>query len=255
MSLGEITLVCEGEPEGRDIRWLGLALDKLGVATAVEIAPSGSKANLLPTVRSLRALGRAGVYAIRDRDFLHATLLEKNLDDGLFPLQRHCLETYLLEPDLLEAAVGVREMRAKIERLAEERFWLDVGRAVLEDFAFLLRSSRPTFDDEDGMPVDWSETEKKLKAKLEEFVGHIELPDVAAVVERFAQDMQDACKWTRVDGKELFKAVEKELALGGGLERRLFVWCSEKGAPDALVRDVRIALEKLGAWPIASRLG
>ncbi len=88
MSLGEITLVCEGEPEGRDIRWLGLALDKLGVAKAVEISPSGSKANLVPTVRALRAQAQARVYAIRDRDFLHATLLEKNLGDGLFPLRR-----------------------------------------------------------------------------------------------------------------------------------------------------------------------
>lgn len=254
MSLGEITLVCEGEPEGRDIRWLGLALDKLGVAKAVEISPSGSKANLVPTVRALRARGQARVYAIRDRDFLHATLLEKNLGDGLFPLQRHCLETYLLEPELLEAAVGAREMKSKIEQLAEERFWLDVGRAVLEDFAFSLRTRRPTFDDEDGMPVDRSETERKLKSKLEEFSGHLKIPDVAAGVDRFQHDMQDDPKWTRVDGKSLFKAVEKELAPGGDLERKLFVWCSEKGAPDALVRDVRLALEKLGAWSAASKL-
>ena len=103
--------------------------------------------------------------------------------------------------------------------------------------------------------MDSSETEKKLKSKLEEFSGHLKLPDVAAGVERFQRDMQDGPKWTRVDGKKLFKAVEKELTPGGDLERRLFVWCSEKGAPDALVRDVRFALEKLGAWLVASKLG
>jgi hypothetical protein len=182
-------------------------------------------------------------------------LLEKDLGRGVSPLQRHCLETYLLEPDLLQNAVGARDVRSKIEQLAENRFWFDVGRAVLEEFAFSLRGRRPTLHDTDEMPTDRNATEQKLRAKLEEFTAHLELPDVATVVGRFQQDMEAPDKWTRVDGKELFRAIEKEIAPGGDLERRLFFWCSENGAPEALVGDVRIALEKLGAWPIASRAG
>jgi len=100
MSRGDISLVCEGEPGGRDINWLGLVLGELAesfeLASRVRVVPAGSKANLSATVRGMReALGTRHVYAIRDRDFVPTDLLTKDVPSGVYSLERYCLEARL----------------------------------------------------------------------------------------------------------------------------------------------------------------
>src|SRR5689334_5108220 len=106
MSQDEITLVCEGQQRGRDVRWLNLTLSHLAQSFEpsgrVRPVPGGSKADLGATVRGLReVLGTQRVYAIRDRDFLRAELLTKDLAAGVYPLERYCIESYVIEPDVL----------------------------------------------------------------------------------------------------------------------------------------------------------
>lgn len=60
MSQDEITLVCEGEQRGRDVRWLNLVFSELALtrsfdpAGQVRVVASGSKADLCATVRGVR---------------------------------------------------------------------------------------------------------------------------------------------------------------------------------------------------------
>lgn len=73
MSQDEMTLVCEGQPRGRDVRWLGLVMGQLSetldIAGKVRVVPAGSKADLGAAVRGLReSLRTARIYGIRDRD-------------------------------------------------------------------------------------------------------------------------------------------------------------------------------------------
>ncbi len=254
MSQVEITLVCEGPPQGRDVRWLNLVLSQLAEsfepASFVRVVPGGSKADLGAAVRGLReARGSRRVYAIRDRDFLRANLLTKDVDHGVHSLNRHCLESYLVEPRTVEEAFGLRDVEARLLALAQQRFWPDVAGAVLDDLGYSMRKPRLSLDRE--TPASKEEVTQTVTSKLDDFRRELaELPlDVAALVDLFALDMNVVPLWTRVNGKELLKQLEKELGNsvlpGGELERHLFKWCAEHGPPEPFVADVKRMLESL----------
>jgi hypothetical protein len=254
MSQDEVTLVCEGEPRGRDIRWLNLVLGHLAAsfepAGRVRVVPSGSKADLGATVRGMReALRTRRVYAVRDRDFLRGELLAKDEPAGVHSLQRHCLESYLVEPAVLEEVFGLDGAEARLADMAERRFWPDVGRAVLDAIAYELRRDRPHLGEEE--PSDKAEVTRVVRLKLQLFRDdHAARPvDVDALVTQFERDMRSAPLWTRVNGKELMKALAGDLGPaipGGDIEAALFRWCSNASPPSPFVAEVKALLER---WP------
>jgi hypothetical protein len=250
MSLKAATLVCEGVMGGRDHRWLALVLGELG-AGHVNVGPAGSKANLGATVRGMReALTTPRVYAIRDRDFLRAELLRKDEADGVYSLERHCLESYVLEHEVLEKALGLSGVGAQVLALAERRFWPDVARAVLDDVSYKLRRERLHLEEDE--PTDRAEVAELVKARRAVLVSKLaaEHMDVEALIDSFELDMRSAPLWTRVNGKELMKSfaaqLGKQVLPGGDLEAKLFTWCSENGPPSPFVAEVKRILERLG---------
>jgi hypothetical protein len=249
MSQDEITLVCEGV---RDLRWLPLVLGQLAetfeMAGRVRVVSAGSKADLAATVRGLRESRRTRhVYAIRDRDFLRAELLAKGEPAGVYSLQRHCLESYLIEPELLEVALGFHQPADKLLAIAERRFWADVAHAVLDALGYELRKGRLHLDDE--TPSDKAEVALAVKSKLDIFRADLAAKplDVEALVALFESDMRSDPVWTRVNGKALMKSfageLEPSMLPGGDLEARLFKWCSSNGPPQPLIAEMKRLLE------------
>ena len=254
MSQDRITLVCEGQTRGPDLRWLGLALEKLAesveLARDVDLVPAGSKANLSAMVRGMRkSLGTRRVYAVRDRDFLLADLLGKDEPDGVYSLMRHCIESYMAEPAVLEAVFGSNGMEARLVALAERRFWPDLCRAVLDALGYELRQRRLHL--EDDVPASKADVIQIAKLKLDVFRDELAakpLP-VDALVESFERDMRSAPVWMRVNGKGLLRSLAGELDAatlpGGDIEARLFAWCARNGPPAPLVLEMRQLLERL----------
>jgi hypothetical protein len=261
--MDEVRLVCEGVPGGRDVRWLNLVLsdlaDRWEVAGHVRVVPAGSKVGLLGTLHGMReALGTSRVYAIRDRDFLPSELLAKRRTAEMHVLERHCVESYLVEPALLDEVLGMRDGERTLGVIADRRLWLDVGRAVLEDIAFAMRSARPSMD-RNPPPTSKDELTGALEAAVAEFARELpgKIEGVATRVECVEQDMRSCPLWTRVDGKELLAELERELVTrrvlrGGNLEAWLFGWCAEHGAPRPLVVEIESALRRLLTPPAPS---
>ena len=254
MTARNVTLLCEGEPNGEDIRWLGLALESLGEAGRVDVVPCGSKANLRPSLEARRRwhAPSTAIVAVRDRDFLTDDLLNKDLGAGIVPVSRYCLESYMIEPSLIEEVFTITGVEALLCSMAERRFWTDVGRAVLDAYAFDVRNRRGLLSVEDESFDGRDDVVVVVREKIEAFVGSFKVPDVATMVIRHESDMRQGAIWARVDGKELLKSLQIELQRGGllaaheGLETRLFGWCEARGAPSALAADLRHALARLG---------
>jgi hypothetical protein len=254
MSQDEITLVCEGEPRGRDVRWLNLVLGDLAMsldrAGRVRVVPAGSKADLRATVRGMReALRTARVYAVRDRDFLSADLVGKDEAGGVYSLSRHCIESYMAEPTLLATALASDGMEERILALAERRFWTDIGRAVLDAVGYEMRKDRPHLGEK--LPVDKADVIRTVTEKLDGFRRDLATKPLAVevLVESFEQDMRSAPLWMRVNGKELLRSLAQGLdaaALpGGDIEATLFAWCSKNGSPEPLVLELKQILDRL----------
>jgi hypothetical protein len=250
----EITLVCEGHARGRDVRWLNLALSELAQtfepATFVRVVPGGSKADLGAAVRGLREATRSlRVYAVRDRDFLRAHLLAKDEAHGVHSLERHCLESYLIEPRVVEAALGQADVETLLLALARRRFWPDLARAVLDDLGYAMRKPRPSLEGE--MPVNKDDVVRIAIAKLDALRRELAvLPlDPAQLVEAFEVDMNVGPVWTRVNGKALMADLENDLGNevlpGANIEGRLFKWCAENSPPGPFVADIKKLLETL----------
>jgi len=254
MSQDEIRLFCEGEPRGRDVRWFNLVLSHLAEtfepAAHVKVMPAGSKADLSATVRGARrAFNTSLVYAIRDSDFLRTELLAKDLNSGVYSLQRHCLESYLVEPRVLEGALRSTGMEDKLHTLAERRFWQDIGRAVLDAHGYEMRKSRLHLGD--SLPLTKAQVTEIVRSKIAGFHGDVaNMPfNVEAHVEMFEHDMRSGPLWTRVNGKELMRSLAEELgesALpGGDIEAALFKWCSKNVPPTPFVEEVQRILEAI----------
>lgn len=261
MSQDEMTLVCEGQPRGRDVRWLGLVMGQLSetldIAGKVRVVPAGSKADLGAAVRGLReSLRTARIYGIRDRDFLRRDLVAGQRAGDVYPLDRHCLESYLIEPSVVEAALGARDVATIVEQLAAARFWRDVARAVADDISYRCRE---VFRLSMSAPAEAIGSAEQAAAHISAAIQPLParitaaMPDVSALVQSFAEDMRSAPIWTRVDGCELMNGLERELRrsvlAGGDIEGRLFRWCSENSPPLPLLEAVKQALLSRAAPP------
>jgi hypothetical protein len=260
MSRLDVTLVCDGVPKGPDLRWLSLVMSTLAEsyepASGVRVVPAGSKADLGAAVRGMReslrkpeSAGAPRVFAVRDRDFLRAEHLRKDEAAGVYSLERHCLESYLLEPATVEAALGVSGVAERIQALAEARFWADVATAVLDAVGYELRKDRLHLDG--GVPADRAEATRIVDAKLLAFRKDLaEKPvDVDEMVGSFERDMRSAPLFTRVRGKELLRTLAAALGpgvvRGGDIEAALFKWCTENGPPAPFVADVGQILKRM----------
>jgi hypothetical protein len=168
-SLDDITLLCEGvdqsvdqgdEERPVDVRLLENARQAARamqpIALRVTIRPAGSKSDMPAAIRAHRSTEPPRrAYAMRDRDFLRRPLLEdervravSTAKEALehpraYPLRRHCIESYLIEPDFVEVALEVSGVAAKLSEFAEQRRWPDVSRAALEDVGYRARRARP----------------------------------------------------------------------------------------------------------------
>ncbi|AGP37235.1 hypothetical protein SCE1572_23780 [Sorangium cellulosum So0157-2] len=193
------------------------------------------------------------MYAIRDRDFLRTELLAKDESAGVYSFERHSIESYVVEPSVLEAVFGVSGIEDKLSALAERRFWPDVGRGVLEHFAWELRRDRPSLGGE--APASEADVVSLVTAKIESFRAQVAVKplDAPALVGAFARDMRMSPLWTRVHGKDLMNAVEKELRDAGhnaaDLESRVFKWCSQNSPPGPFVAEVKRLLVTLLGLP------
>ncbi|MEZ4310315.1 MAG: hypothetical protein R3F14_19925 [Polyangiaceae bacterium] len=255
MSLDDdVWLLCEGEPRSRDVRWLNLVLAELAnssdLAARVRVMPSGSKADLAASVRGVRAaLGSSQVYAVRDRDFLRAEILDKDTAAGVHALRRHCIESYLVEPQVLERALGISNAEEKLDALARERFYPDLGRAVLDALGYEIRRDRPRLGDR--IPSSTGEVVAICADELKSFwaAGSSKDTDIAGLVRAFEEDMRADALWTRVNGKELMKSLAKDLndSIPGGrdLESALFHHCSQNTPPEGLTAEIERILNAL----------
>ncbi|GEM_PF-4796806 len=257
--LDGITILCEGIDQGPDVRLLETARLALKVSVAlagvVTFRPAGSKGDLRQTVKALQEVQPAvPVYAIRDRDFLIKPLLsemretaQRKPNEAAWPLSRHAIESYLIEPAFVEKALGMSGVAKLLEPLASERLWHDAGRATLERAAYEARHARPHLDE---AIRDKSAVLGAIVAELGKWKTSIaSLPSASApemVCGEFVEDFSLDPLWTRVDGKALLKALGHALAHDGILGALLH-YAEDSGPPEPLVVDVGLFIAGLAA--------
>lgn len=273
--LDEITLLCEGEDGGEDARLLELARAAIEIDTPIArritIRPAGSKLDLPAAMRAHRVLRRSRlVFAVRDRDFLRAdqvrtargTALSPDIRDNelkAYPLFRHCIESYLLDPVFLGRALG-EELRPagidiveRIQQLAAARHWMDICRGTLETMNRKLRDgnraackTEPKTRNDAIAEAQGALTRYRAKA-LEVLDGF----DVAREVDALDADMAaDGPLWARVDGKEMLAQLEQELRAvprlkGGELKKRLLKHADAHAVPEPLIEEMRTLLQRV----------
>jgi hypothetical protein len=267
--LHDVVLPCEGVDQGNDVRLLESARQVLAahipVVRRISVLPAGSKASFAAVLRAERARARGAprpVVAVRDRDFLERAVLDDLRERAVrsdaevaWPLRRHSIESYVLDPEHLSGAAGV--VAADAERLlcdlAEERRWVDAVRGALEDAAYRVRGPRPPpVCGPIGSERDAEDIARRCVGEWAAQVGK-ELEAERAVVKlgKLARDFErDGPPWTRVDGKELLVALEIKLRAegklpGGGLARRLVDHAERARPPGPLVEDLRILFAAL----------
>lgn len=271
--LEDLVLLCEGVAAGPDVRLFEAARHALAgrhrIASAIEVFPASSKADLMPTLRALQSVRgpNCRIVAVRDRDFLTTESLtsmragaQTSPPTAAYPLARHCLESYLIEPAFVEAAAGYPA--TAVERLlrstAEVRVWNDVVRAVLEARAFKARKLRPTTSqgakDRDTAIERISEA---LAGWSDDLADIRNTEYVGAEVDAWYAGMAANEPWTRVDGKELMAALERQLRNlglpqgGGGLRSHLLRHAEQHVPPEPFVAELSALFTALDArwWP------
>lgn len=262
-ALDDVTILCEGEDGGLDVRMLDLALKALSgqspIAQRATIRPAGSKVDLAPAIRARRDILRTkNVFAVRDRDFLPSGLMLEHCaacgkgDARPYPLRRYCIESYLLDGDVLEGATGIRDAESLVRKLAEVRRWTDVCRASLERVGFEVRQSRVALGSVAGAAMSEADATAIVQSCVVRFSEQVAEDfsrfDAGSVVREVARDFdEDGPLWLRVDGKALLNAVEARLresgALrGGDLARTAWRRLEKVGPPAGLVTDLEAAL-------------
>lgn len=267
-----ITLFCEDVSGGRSQRLLnaalGALLSDLPFATIVRVVGVASKNDVKVRAKFGRMATepRLRVFGVRDRDFLPRRLIDLHRADTFapgseqvapWPLPRHCIESYLLDDDVLDrAALGVplAEVRARLDALAAERRWLDVTRAALEDLAFKMRKIRQ--GDIDGRPASRAEALQTAldvaSRMLSELVAAGSEPQLGAYLDMLSMDMDaDGPLRGRVDGRELVHELSRALGLDGGFLLPKLDALAHRYPPAALIADLRAALEAMpAAWRV-----
>jgi len=233
---------------------------KVAIARKVDFRPGGSKVNLAPAVADHRRVHSTQLaFAVRDRNFMPAQLLQKNRELALsgktpppYPLRRHCLESYLLEPAFVRTAIGV-DIHAKLGEMVEARRWTDVCRAVHEDVAYRVREPRPSTK---AKPASEEEAVEAVREALRQYNEKVDASreeiDAAAIVHAFASDFDaDGPLWTRLDGKKLMGAIEQwlgneSLLPGGDLKKKLLDHAKLHSVPEPLASEMEELIRRIG---------
>lgn len=163
-----------------------------------------------------------------------------------YPLRRHCIESYLIDPPFLESAIGATGVAGRLEEMARQRRWHDVCRAALDEAAYEVRGERPKLA---SAPGSLEQAIDVVRQALSTYEGSIHAAlrrrDAEGRVRAFDEDFSaDGPLWTRVDGKELLASLELSLrpspALrGGNLANRLLRYAEQEGPPAPLVEDMK----------------
>ncbi len=261
----EVTLYCEDRDNGRTARLVEAALQKLGedaeLFFAKLVRPRGSSSKndvhvwtKFTRSQKLRAVG------LRDRDFLLRGMLESARRSAFhespllvkpWPLPRHCIESYLLDEDVVRAALpdlGDVAFGEVVEQRAAARYWLDVARGTIEDFLWRWRNvarisidGRPA-DREGALAATHASAEQIRQQAAEDGTDELLDKHFAALAVDMASDGPLRC---RVDGRELVRDVATTLGgmsgvrlPRGGLLAALTNQ-AEKQCPAALLSDLR----------------
>lgn len=267
----QVTLFCEDSESGLTKRLIGASLAELekepACAFAAVIRPEGSrsKSDVMVWTKFARQK-KVRAFGLRDRDFLSSDLLKQGRESAFhespesvkpWPLSRHCIESYLLDDDLIKSAlpsVDVALFHARVDQAAEARFWWDVARATVEDLLFRRRNlPRPSVRER---PVDRAsalDAARSIATKIRREVAEADTDAVLeASFEKLERDMKDDGPLRhRVDGKELLKDISR--ILSADIPVRDLVATLQKKAmvqpPRALLDDVREALRAIPkAW-------
>jgi len=257
----EILLFCEDEANRPTVRLLLIAVQELRrevqIAASVEPRPVGGKSDVKVRVRHARE-DRKRAFGVRDRDFLERKLLDEQrrralLIDSKFadawPLRRHCVESYLIEPAFLASVLGrtEAEWQGMLDELATARRWPDLVRAALTDVRWQM--SR----------LDWPHASASVSTRDEAFA---EISTQCAEMARVAGEALDTGRVRaklealeldftadgplslRVDGRGLLKALGARLKQEGrepkaGLLDALLSHAERHGYPRPLLEEVR----------------
>jgi hypothetical protein len=274
----EVTLYCEDRANGLTSKLVEAALQSLGQAPELGFAKtvrprgSSSKNDVLVWTKLARQQKERAI-GLRDRDFLLRPLVDQARLNSFhrshehvkpWPLPRHCIESYLLDEDVLCAvlpAVAIppvtgATLRKIVEECSAARRWLDVARGTLEDFHWRWRNvERRSIE---GRPPDRPSAIAAVRDAARQIreqaaaVGTNELLDKH--FDALAEDMEsDGPLWHRVDGKELVRDVELVLVGShegdvprGGLLAAL-THHAKKQPPAALLADLRSMLNAIPA--------
>ena len=225
-ALDGITLLCEGVDQGPDVRLLESARRALRhvlpLAELVTVRPAGGLEELNDRVRAGKHhTSGEKVFGIRDRDFLTAKLLAEFRDRatqhpplGPWPLSRHTVESYLLDPAYVATVTGIAaEVVAQaLDDLATARLWHDAGRATLRRAAFEVKRQEwpdsPKAWDEAGVLAELPGILAKWQADSASLPV---MKDSAGTCHEFVADFQKETLWTRVDGKHLLGPLSTRL--------------------------------------------
>ena len=261
----EITLYCEDKGEGRSQRILEAAVSALSgeLPFAPTVRPGvDSKSDVQVRTKFARTQSgpRLRVFGVRDRDFLTQPLVlnarrhafhDKPQSVTSWPLSRHCIESYLLDDDMLTAAVpdaSLDALHAALDAAAGARLWLDVARGTLEDLAYRLRRIRQQ-DIEERL----ADRAAALRVTLgvaeqmrRELDGASSEERLASHLDALASDMTaNGPLRCRVDGRELIYELEVALGKKRGLLLDRLTQHARRAPPAALVADVRAILEAM----------
>ena len=261
----DILLFCEDKAQGTTVRLLEFAVQALRrdlpLASSVEPRAVGSKSNVKVRFHFARHDGLRA-FAVRDRDFLERSLLDKHrksaiapgLNPEAWPLRRHCIESYLIEPAFLAALVPGRtiaEWEALLEELAQARRWLDLTRAALIAARFQMTRLEWPSADLLVSTRDQAVTEIARQCEKMSDVAQSALNEstVCAKLEALEKDFADDGPLAhRVDGRKLLTALGARLSSEGlepkgGLGPALMGHAERNGCPRPLLDEVRAVLE------------
>lgn len=270
----EITLFCEDRAKGRSEKILDAALQELrrDLPAAASVVPIGISSKDDVQVRAKFARQeRYRALGLRDRDFLQRPQVDDYRRHAFhkdhvhvrpWPLTRYSIENYLLDDDVLGAAVSALDgavLRAAVDEAAAARRWLDVARGTVDDLDWRLRRIEREPIDQGGV----SDRESALSAvrraaelRLRSLADASAEERLAKKLDALALDMEsDGPLRHRVDGRELIVDLERALALthaaalpAGGLLSALDRSARDR-PPAALLTDLRELLERIPpAW-------
>lgn len=265
----EVIVLCEGQPAGHDLRSLERARSAIEQGggmewvRAVKLVPAGGKGELRSELRLRRRIFHGQPIrfaAIRDRDFLRSEDVQsyrneavKLTGDQAWPLARHSVESYLLDPALL-ASVGVSpEIVASLPAFAAQRLWYDLACSSVEVVRLLANRERIQIT----APIDALTSReaavaaaKRATESWQVRVDSLFVQTGARIEVEIDSDAKDFLSGPllehRVHGKDLLATVASSAGMSD-LSDRLVRQVERSSPPQSLVDDLCVFLNQLRA--------